>query len=408
MLRLNRQSNTDDLKVGRYHISTKHIEESLVNQDPSLCFKLQLESDFQLKLDPVWLEAAQEVSLRPGMSMAEPIMEMAEAVLPVENPSGPRPGQMEYDIPDAMTLGKATTCIIRIGDKNVTDIRINEVSVNAAIRICDEMSVQIIDLDGGNFTIRSLSSERQAIEKGAFTEWKINVTPLQTGTFSLLLKVFCHFDGKTKDSAVLEKSVRVSADPSLLPSVRKIAFIAAGAKSGLLLGKESNEIWEELRLAPFRDDFAYVKYFEVTNLQFNRALEFEKPTIVHFSGHGSVDGIFLADTQGNPQLVSRQAMAGLFKALQTEHSQIECVVLNACLSHELAQELSGCVSVVIGTNTKIGDDKAIQFSEFFYRALGKRQTYKQAFEFGRVIVSPEPENELEGDELLVCLMKQPL
>ena len=339
------------------------------------------------------------------MSGSFPMMESMEIGPPAPSatPSaGPRPGQMDYDIPDTMTLGKPTTCIIRIGDKDVVDIRISDTSVRAAIRICDEMSVQLVDLDGDTFAVRSLSSERQAIEKGEFTEWKINVTPRQEGTFSLLLKVFCHFDENTKDVAVLEKSVRVSADPSLLPHARKIAFMAAGAKSGLLLGKESNEIWEELLMAPFRDDFLYVKYFDVTNIQFNRALEYEKPTIVHFSGHGSVEGIFLANAQGDPQLVSRQDMTALFKVLQTDTAHIECVVLNACLSRDLAEELSGCVPTVIGTNTKIGDDKAIQFSEFFYRALGKRKTYQQAFDLGKGMVSPAAE---DGEELLMCIVK---
>ncbi len=67
-------------------------------------------------------------------------------------------------------------------------------------------------------------------------------------------------------------------------------------------------------MAPFRDDFLYVKYFDVTNIQFNRALDYEKPAIVHFSGHGSVEGIFLANAQGDPQLVSRQDMAALFNS----------------------------------------------------------------------------------------------
>ena len=304
LLQLNRVSTSNELVIGPYRMNTKHVEEALADEDPDLCFRLRLEPDARLVLDPQWLQRASmaaEASPMPDMPMAIPEIFIEEEAAPA--PSSPlRPGQMDYDIPDAMVQGKSTTCIIRLGDKDVKDIQISDTSVHAAIQVCDEMSVRLIDLDGGNFKIRSLSSERQALVKGEFTEWKINVTPVATGSFPLLLQVSCHFDGKTKDVAVLEKSIRVGADLNLMLRTRKIAFIAAGAKTGLLLGKESNEIWEELRMAPFRDDFSYVKYFEVDNIQFNRALDYEKPTIVHFSGHGSTQGIFLSDDHGNPQI----------------------------------------------------------------------------------------------------------
>ncbi|MVM39371.1 CHAT domain-containing protein [Spirosoma sp. HMF3257] len=362
-----------------------------------MCFQLRLENDSKLVLDPQWLV--------PIMMAPEEPAEVAPPEEAVPVPASPlRPGQMDYAIPDAMVQGQSTTCIIRLGDKDVKDMQISGTSVHASIQVCDEMSVKLVDLDEGNFKIRSLSSEQQALVKGEYTEWKINVTPLATGSFPLLLQVSCHFDGKTKDVAVLEKSIQVTADPSQMPRTRKIAFIAAGSKTGLLLGKESNEIWEELRLAPFRDDFSYVKYFEVTNIQFDRALEYEKPTIVHFSGHGSMEGIFLADEQGNPKLASSQDMAGLFQVLQTDEAwKIECVVLNACLSRDLAQELAVCVPTVIGTNTKIGDDKAILFSECFYRELGKRRTYQQAFDSGRIRVGVEEGEGLDEGRNCCCV-----
>ena len=100
-------------------------------------------------------------------------------------------------------------------------------------------------------------------------------------------------------------------------------------------------------------------------------------------------------------------MANLFQLLQADGSmKIECVVLNACLSHDLAEALSNCVPTVIGTNTKIGDEKAIQFSEFFYRDLGKRRTYQQAYDSGRLLLGEADKDGLdEGEELLVCLVK---
>lgn len=308
---------------------------------------------------------------------------------------------MDYQIPDTMVQGKATLCIIRIGDMDVKDIRISSTSTHSSIEISDEMSVKLIDIsDGENFQITPITTERQSLEKGRYTEWQISVKPLQEGAFPLLLRVSCHFNGKTKDVEVLEKLIVINADPRVRR--KKIAFIAAGAKSGLLLGKESNEIWEELLMAQYRDDFTYVKYFEVNNIQFNRALGFEKPSIIHFSGHGCLEGVFLADEKGEPKFISKEEVASIFKVLKMDATiHLECVVLNACLSRELAQELFEIGLTVIGTNDKIGDDKAIKFSEFFYRALGKRHTYQQAFEAGRLIVSPD--EGVKDNELMICL-----
>jgi hypothetical protein len=325
----------------------------------------------------------------------------------IEEPKSPlREGQMDYKIPDRMELGKAVTCIIRLGDKDVKNIQIDATSTHVSqIEVADEMSVKLIDPDG-NFKITPINNERQALSPGAFTEWKIRVKPVIEGTYPLLLRISCHFNGFTKDVEILEKSITVVPDKHVLVEKKKIVFIAAGAKSGLLLGKESNEIWEELQFATFRDDFTYVKYFEVSNIQFNRALSYEQPTIIHFSGHGSLAGIFLANDQGEPALATNESITNFFKVLKIQQAKpLECVILNACLSRDLAEKLAQDVPIVIGTNTKIGDDKAIQFSEYFYRSLGKRIGYREAFESSRIVISPSSESLDDDDNLMICLPK---
>jgi esterase/lipase superfamily enzyme len=105
-----------------------------------------------------------------------------------------------------------------------------------------------------------------------------------------------------------------------------------------------------------------------------------QPRILHFSGHGSPTGdMIFQNPQGNPQLVSPEALAELLKVLQR---RIECVVLNACFSLEKADALADIVSCVVGMNKEIGDESALTFTAGFYRGLGFGQGYYQAFQIG--------------------------
>ena len=393
LLLYNKAGSNKRIVIKGHSLDIHHIRDVLASEETNLCFGVEVEQGSRLILKPKGAEKA-------GMTSEGP-----EGLFPIEEltSTSMKPGQMDYQIPDVMVEGKATTCTIRIGDLEVKDISISPISTHSSIQISDEMSVKLIDLSGGeNFKIVPITTERQGIEKGKYTEWKISVMPLQKGAFPLSLRVSCHFNGKTKDVEVLEKLIVTSDEPTT--QRKKIAFIAAGAKSGLLLGKESNEIWEELMLSPYRDDYTFVKYFEVSNLQFNRALSFEKPSIVHFSGHGCLDGIFLADDQGEPKFIRAEEVASIFKVLKSDNTiGLECVVLNACLSRNLAKELFGIGLTVIGTNDNIGDEKAIKFSEFFYRSLGNRQTYQQAFKAGRLVVNEKEDGIDALEDLLICL-----
>jgi esterase/lipase superfamily enzyme len=106
-----------------------------------------------------------------------------------------------------------------------------------------------------------------------------------------------------------------------------------------------------------------------------------KPIIVHFSGHGSVEGeIILENSQGQAQPLSAEALTDLFAATR---SQVECVVLNACFSLEMADALAAQVRCVIGIEKEIDDESAVRFTGGFYRGLGFGRGYYQAFEVGR-------------------------
>ncbi|WP_373511738.1 hypothetical protein [Persicitalea sp.] len=428
LLRYNQPTEAGKIVLGKYFFEVQEIEEVLKEEDP-VVFEIADDTvagsgakrrkltfwPVRAKAQMVGAEESEESA--PPMD-AEPSrraikIDLEAVEFEQEAPSVFRAGQLDYDIPDVMQQNQPVTCVIRIGGAEVAlaEIKISAESTHATIKITDEMSVKLVDVSGGsNFNTVPITTERQAISEGDFTEWKISVTPLKAGTFSIFLRVSAHFNGKTDDMEVLEKSIRVNGDPNIsIEEVakaikKKIIFMAADSKSGLLLGRESNKIREELLMSSLRDEFLYTTLFEVTGFDFSRTLLREKPTIVHFSGHGSSEGIFLVNEREGPQLAPTKALKKLF-GVMGKVLKIECVVLNACFSKIQADEVVKSIPVVIGTQAKIGDDDATNFSVGFYQGLGGGLAYEDAYELGRVQVSFNTDDD-EAEDILTLLRKK--
>ncbi len=92
-----------------------------------------------------------------------------------------------------------------------------------------------------------------------------------------------------------------------------------------------------------------------------------RPNIIHFSGHGAgIEGLAFEDETGKEQLVTGEALAGLFGQFS---KQVECVLLNACYSEVQAQAIVQHINYVIGMNDQIQDKAAIEFVVGFYDGL---------------------------------------
>jgi hypothetical protein len=111
-----------------------------------------------------------------------------------------------------------------------------------------------------------------------------------------------------------------------------------------------------------------------------RSLLEHRPLIVHFCGHGiGEEGLLLEDDHGSSQLVSTDAIAGLFELFC---NQVKCVVLNACFSESQARAIVSHVEFVVGMSREIGDRAAIEFAMGFYDAIAAGESYEIAFRFG--------------------------
>src|SRR4051812_8997069 len=165
-----------------------------------------------------------------------------------------------------------------------------------------------------------------------------------------------------------------------------ILFLAANptGTSPLGLDAEARGIQGELERSGHRDRLELVTRWAVEPLDLLRELRELKPSVVHFSGHGSQDGLFFQAADGRAQVVSPAAIAETFRAAG---ASVKLVVLNACYSEPCADTLLAHVDCVVGTSGSIHDDAARSFAIGFYGALGEQESISAACRQGSAAIS---------------------
>lgn len=164
----------------------------------------------------------------------------------------------------------------------------------------------------------------------------------------------------------------------------KILFLAAQVTDAVLLrlGAEYGEIRKSLRDSEAGRGVELVFPGPVRPEELDRQILGERPTILHFSGHGAQSGsLAFANEDGATEPLTAERLGELFRILN-EDGRIRCVVLNACYSRQNADVIRRYVDFVIGMTGAIRDEAAIRFSSAFYLALGHGESVKTAFELG--------------------------
>ncbi len=176
----------------------------------------------------------------------------------------------------------------------------------------------------------------------------------------------------------------------------KILFFASnpGSTEKLNLDEEARSISRKIRETDYRDSLEFITSLASRPTDLLDELNINKPTIVHFSGHGSgEEGLILSDDQGGQKYVSGDTLKSLFSVV---NDHIRLVILNACYSEVQAKAIVEVIDCVVGMKSDIGDQAAITFSEYFYSALGYGRSVKDAFEQGKVALMLEniPEDDI--------------
>lgn len=146
-----------------------------------------------------------------------------------------------------------------------------------------------------------------------------------------------------------------------------VLFLSADPTRTLSLQEDLRNIQVKVRAAEYRDVLAFDPRPAARLDDVVQALYENKPQIVHFSGHGSHEGLMFVGPDGHSvHWVSAEDLTELFTAFRGD---IRLVVLSACSTHDQARAIADIVGCAIGTPAAIADEAAIAFNAEFYRAL---------------------------------------
>jgi hypothetical protein len=204
-----------------------------------------------------------------------------------------------------------------------------------------------------------------------------------------------------------------------------ILFLAANpdGTDRLALDREARAIHVELKLSGHRDRFDFQTRWAAEPLDLLRDLRELKPTVVHFSGHGSARsrqlvssmnsrhvvaadtssrvseaGLHLQDSTGAAHVISAQAIA---HALGAAGASVKLVVLNACYTAPMAEALLEYVDCVVGMTGAIHDGAARSFAIGFYGGLGDHESVTAAFKQGRAAIDLVGLGDADRPQLMV-------
>lgn len=173
----------------------------------------------------------------------------------------------------------------------------------------------------------------------------------------------------------------------------RILFLSANPRGTkrLDLIKESNAIEDIIDSANYGEQFLFKQRHEASVSKLQQYLIKYNPQIVHFAGHGDdateIGIILFQDSEAKKEPALKESIAGLFRILNErknipEKDKIRLVMLNACFSKELADEISKYVECVVGMYNQVNDTAARKFAKSFYYGIASRQSVHTAFELG--------------------------
>ena len=199
---------------------------------------------------------------------------------------------------------------------------------------------------------------------------------------------------------------QLSKDPIViefekLPEKITVLFIASNPtdQSQLKLDEEIRSITKKIRESKYRDSVELKSIWATQPMDLLQAINEHKPTIVHFSGHGSSnDELILQNDVGMATAVSLDAIVSMFKVFS---SGIKLVVFNTCYSKNQANLITEHIPFAIGMNTAIGDRSAMIFSSQLYSAIGFGNSIENSYKQAKLAMMIEKSNEENTPKLYI-------
>jgi len=148
-------------------------------------------------------------------------------------------------------------------------------------------------------------------------------------------------------------------------------------------GEEQRQVTQVIKEARYRDGLALHTAQAVRGDDILGHLLDHEPTVLHFSGHASDTGLYaLAADGGDAPLITE----GLADLLAAAGSKIRLVVINACGTDLIAQELAKVTGCAIGYPGRVPDQVAITFATQFYRCVGAGMPVGPAYRASAAVI----------------------
>lgn len=147
--------------------------------------------------------------------------------------------------------------------------------------------------------------------------------------------------------------------------------------------KEGALLERQLEMVRNRERHLHVvQKFAVRLQDIQKELLNNRPKILHFSGHGAEGVLAFEKDDGTTAELDGDVLADMLDV----YGQLECLVLHACYSEDVAKACAKHVRVVVGSSNAINDETAPKFTYAFYQALANGRPYENAFKAGQVEV----------------------
>jgi GTPase SAR1 family protein len=169
--------------------------------------------------------------------------------------------------------------------------------------------------------------------------------------------------------------------------------------SQLSIAEEFNNICEKLSQDGLNYKVNVYPRSKTNPISMNEEIWNLRPTMLHFSGHGSDQGglCFASEDGRGLQMIEVNIIEELFEEIKKEHPQLKIVLLNACFSKAQAQAISKHGIYAIGVNKEVKSPGARAFAAGFYLEYLNRGNVLGAFKFGRAqaLTKSEPKDRFQ-------------
>lgn len=152
----------------------------------------------------------------------------------------------------------------------------------------------------------------------------------------------------------------------------------------LRVDREVRSVRQAIRGSKFRDLIEIQHMPAATPQDILDGLNDHRPHIVHFSGHGGSQALYLESDHPDADEGVDLAFGLLAQALAATSTPPRLIVSNACETLDGAEELLNAAPVVIAMSESILDDAASVFARQFYAAVASAQSVGAAIKQARV------------------------